>query len=61
MLDSAGQPFWAPEADAAFTQELKRDLRPDIPVHEVDANINDAIFVDAMTSTLLGMLKKNNH
>jgi uncharacterized protein (UPF0261 family) len=58
MLDSKGQPFWAPEADAAFAQELVQDLRPDIPVHHVDANINDDIFVDAMTSTLLNMLKR---
>jgi uncharacterized protein (UPF0261 family) len=58
LLDSNGQPFWAPEADAAFAQELVQDLRPDIPVNEVDANINDDVFVDAMTSTLLSMLKR---
>jgi uncharacterized protein (UPF0261 family) len=57
MLDSAGQPFWAPEADEAFSEELKRHLRPNIPVRELDANINDDEFVDAMTSALLEMLE----
>ncbi len=58
MLDSENQPFWWPEADQAFTQSLKQHLRPAIPVHELDANINDPAFVDAMTATLLGFLKR---
>jgi uncharacterized protein (UPF0261 family) len=42
--DVEGGPFFDPEADAALAQSLKRNLRSDIPLLEVNAHINDAAF-----------------
>ncbi len=58
MLDSPGGRFWDPEADAACYDAIKRNLRPDIPVYELDYNINDPEFADAAANTLLEMLEK---
>lgn len=43
--DRVGQPFYDPEADAAFQQTLAEHLRADIPVHVLDLHINDAACV----------------
>ena len=56
MLDSPGERFWSPEADAAFVAALRADLRPDIPVEQLDANINDPAFADRAAAALLEML-----
>ena len=56
MLDSPGERFWLPEADAAFTRALRAGLRSDIPVEELDANINDPAFTDRSAAALLEML-----
>lgn len=45
-----GGVFYDPEGDAAFLAALRRDLRPDIPVIEVDAHINDPSFADAVVA-----------
>src|SRR5205085_8808432 len=44
MLDSPDERFWNPDADAAFVAALRADLRPEIAVEELDANINDPQF-----------------
>jgi uncharacterized protein (UPF0261 family) len=56
MLDSEGEPFWDPEADRAFRDALQENLRDDIPVYEMDYNINDEEFVDAVSGKLLEFL-----
>jgi uncharacterized protein (UPF0261 family) len=56
ILDSPGDRFWNPEADAAFAQALKAALRPGIPVEELDVNINDPAFAERATALLLEML-----
>jgi uncharacterized protein (UPF0261 family) len=56
MLDSEGEPFWNPEADRAFLDTLKHNLREGIPVYEMDHNVNDPAFVDAVSSKLLEFL-----
>lgn len=58
MLDSEGELFWDPEADRAFVEALKADLRSDIPVYEMDNNINDPEFVDALSNKLLEFMGK---
>lgn len=58
MLDSPGGQFWNPEADQACYQAIKQNLRPDIPVHELDHNINDPQFADTVANTLLTMLRR---
>ena len=56
MLDSEGERFWDPEADGACFDAIRRGLRADIGVHEIDHNINDPEFADRAANTLLEML-----
>ena len=37
-------PFWDPEADAAFLQALREQMRPDIPIQTFDHHVNDPEF-----------------
>jgi uncharacterized protein (UPF0261 family) len=57
QLDSPGNPFWDPEADGACYDAIKSNLKPGIPLVELDANINDAAFADRAVEMLLGMMK----
>jgi uncharacterized protein (UPF0261 family) len=56
VISAPGGPFHWPEADQALFDALKRGLRPDIPVREIDANINDPKFADAAAQGLLEFL-----
>ena len=58
MLDSEGGRFWDPEADQACYDAIKQNLRPDIPVYELEHNINDPEFSAAAANTLLELLEK---
>jgi len=58
QLDSEGNPYWWPEADRALFDALKANLRRDIPVREIDANINDPVFADTAVEVLLGLMKR---
>lgn len=53
VIDSAGGAFWWPEADEALFHALKKDLRPDIPLIEMDCAINDPPFAEACVAHLL--------
>jgi uncharacterized protein (UPF0261 family) len=53
MIDAPGGSFWWPEADAALYTALRANLRTDIPVAEMDCNINDPEFADACAQALL--------
>jgi uncharacterized protein (UPF0261 family) len=57
MISAPGGPFYWPEADAALFDALRRNLRPDIPVYEIDANINDPVFADTIAQGLIEMLE----
>jgi uncharacterized protein (UPF0261 family) len=56
MLDSPGGRFWDPEADAACYAAIRQNLKPGIPLIELDHNINDPEFADAVAKTMLGLL-----
>jgi uncharacterized protein (UPF0261 family) len=56
VLDSPGNEFWWPEADQALFDAIKRHVRADIPVFELDNNINDDAFAEAVTARLLAFL-----
>jgi uncharacterized protein (UPF0261 family) len=56
MIDSPGGPFWWPEADQELFRALKKNLRPDIPVVELNCNINDPLFADECARRLLQSL-----
>lgn len=59
MLDSEGGAFWDPEADQACFEAIKKNLRPGIPVIEMEHNINDPEFSARVAETLLELLKKH--
>jgi len=42
--NTPGGVFWDPDADAAFLEELRRRLRPDVPITTVPAHVNDPDF-----------------
>ncbi len=56
LLDSPGGEFWWPEADKALFQAIKHHVRSDIPIYELDHNINDEAFAAAVTNKLLEFL-----
>ncbi len=56
MIDSPGGPFWWPETHDAFRDAIKANLRPDIPVRELDLNINDPEFARQCAEQLLEFL-----
>ncbi len=58
MLDAPGKEFWWPEADQALYDAIKKHVRPDIPVYELDNNINDDEFADAVANKMLEFLGK---
>lgn len=57
QLDSPGGDFWDSEADQACYDAIKRNLKPDIPVIEINNNINDVEFSNKTAEILLEMLK----
>ena len=57
ILDGDGGRFCDREADQAMFDTLKANLRKDIPVIEVDANINDPMFALRAVDTMLGWMK----
>jgi uncharacterized protein (UPF0261 family) len=57
MLDSEGNRFWDPAADGACYDAIKQNLKPGIPVYELDLNINDYAYSEAVTDKLLDFLK----
>lgn len=56
QLDSPGGEFWWPEADQALFESIKRHVRSDLPVIELDYNINDPAFASRATEILLELI-----
>lgn len=54
-VDSPGHPTYAPEEDRLFTAELKKTVKEDIRVLEVDANMEDPAFAAAVLRVALEM------
>ncbi len=57
VLDSPGGEFWQPAANQALFTAIKQTVRADIPVYELDNNINDAAFAQAVVQKLLEFLR----
>ena len=58
MIDAEGMPFHDPIADAALFGALRANLdRSKVELIELDLNINDPAFADAMADRLLDMLQ----
>jgi uncharacterized protein (UPF0261 family) len=56
MIDVEGKPFYDPAADAALTGEVKANVRKGIAVKEMDTDINDPRFAQAMARELNRMI-----
>jgi uncharacterized protein (UPF0261 family) len=57
MIDAEGGPFWSPEADAALFDAIRATLdRSKVDLVELDLNVNDDAFADAMADRLLAEL-----
>ena len=57
MIDLEGKDFYLPEANIAFCETLKSNLREDIKVVEMDCEINDSAFAVRCSEELLLNLK----
>lgn len=64
VISAPGQKFHDPEADHALFNALKVNLRKDIPVKELDCEINAPEFAEACARSLLelmpGMVRPSN-
>ena len=54
-MDGDGELFCDREADQALFQAIRENVREGIPVHELDANINDPEFATRAVELLLEM------
>ena len=52
MIAVEGQPFYSPEADAALIGGLRETLDDRVEYHELDMDVNDDRFADAMANRL---------
>ncbi len=55
--DKEGLALWNPDGNAVFLEELKRNLRQDISIIEVDAHINDDEFANVAFEQLLEVMR----
>lgn len=56
VISVAEQPFCWPEADQALFGAIRKTLRPGIPLFELDLDINDPAFAEAVADGLLRLL-----
>jgi uncharacterized protein (UPF0261 family) len=59
MLDGDGQPFCDREADRAMFDAIKANVKPGIPVVEVDLNINDPAFAAKAVEMMLELTSQH--
>jgi len=60
QLDSPDGEFWDVEADQACFDAIKSDLKPGIPVIEMNYNINDPEFSEEAAKLLLEMMESKD-
>ena len=58
VYGSRGGPLHDPDADAALVRSLEARLDPRVPLHHVDAHINDPEFANTCVDALLAMLRR---
>ena len=60
MYSHKGEALYDPEVDRAFIKALKKHLKSEIKVTEVDAHINDPVFAETIVPLLTGMIEGHN-
>ena len=56
-FDREGSVLYNPKEDMVFVKELKKQLRPDIEIVEIDCNLEDPQFARALVNSLDVMIK----
>jgi uncharacterized protein (UPF0261 family) len=51
-------PFWNPEADAAFLETLRMELRDNIPIYTFDRHVNDPEFGRQVADLFIELMNK---
>lgn len=59
-VDAPGNPTHAPEEDRTFTSHLREKLKPHICIVEVDANMEDPQFAQAVVSSAIELFQNHN-
>lgn len=59
VIDTEGEPFWWPEADAALFESLKQNLDARILIVEMDCDVNAPEFAERAAAELLGLMAKD--
>jgi uncharacterized protein (UPF0261 family) len=58
MIATEGGPFYDPAADEALFEALRDGLAANVEVHEVEADVNDPAFADAMADRLNELIQE---
>lgn len=58
LLDAPGKEFWWPEADNALFDAVRQTLSDRVNLVEVDCNINDDEFADAVTEEFISVMQR---
>jgi uncharacterized protein (UPF0261 family) len=61
MLDTEGNAFYDPAADKALVENLKAGLSANVEVRELDMDINDPRFAQAMAKRMTIMCAPSHH
>ncbi|MFY9988030.1 MAG: Tm-1-like ATP-binding domain-containing protein [Chthoniobacterales bacterium] len=61
MLDGDGQPFCDREADRAIFDAIEANVKPGIPIVEVDLNINDPAFAAKAVEMMLQLMSQRKN
>ena len=56
-VDREGGPLYEPETDRVFVDELRKRLKPEIEIREIDANIEDPVFAQAVIAAFEEVMK----
>jgi uncharacterized protein (UPF0261 family) len=56
-IDIEGGPFYDPAADAALFEALRANLKDNVELHELEHNVNDPEFAQAMVDKLVDYIE----
>ena len=59
MYCHPGDPLHDPEGDRMLIETMKKHLRPQIPILEVDAHINDPEFADRAAAAMIELIRNS--
>ena len=58
--DREGLSHWEPEGNQALIDAIKKNLKPGIPLFELDAHINDPDFIDPVIEAFITMMAERS-